>query len=166
MDAGASSTYKPRARRSAWAALPALLAVAPVCGATWLTGHDLKRHCEAFVADAQNAEAAACIAFVQGFIATHEARDGARDATIGRDLRSGFNERAARTRGAARLRDMLAERNRYCIGDGADVQEIVGRVSAHLARLDTEEPGQSALSERAEHVVQRALVASFPCSGR
>jgi hypothetical protein len=164
MDDGATFSRKARARRPGWAALVPLLAVALATDAAWLSGHDLKRHCDAFVADSTSREAAACIAFVQGFIATPEARDGARDATIGSDSTE-FSERAERARGAARLQAMLAERNRYCIGDGVDLDEIVGRVSAHLAALAAQEPGGAALSDRAERVVQRALVASFPCSG-
>lgn len=166
MDADALRTPAPHARRSARGALLAVLVTSPASAAAWLSGHDLKRHCDAFAVDADSAEAAACIAFVQGFIATGEAHDGGRDATIHGEPRVALGERAGRTRGGARLRALLAERNRYCIADDSNIDEIVRRVSAYLAMLDAPESGRSVLSERAEHAVQLALVASFPCSGR
>ena len=159
---GGSPIPVSRARAPWLAASLAVVAAAPA-GAAWLTGHDLKRHCDAFVADAESGEAAACIAFVQGFIATGRLHDGSRDATIRADRGDGFSERAARTRGGARLRAFLVELNRYCIGD-VDGEEVVMRVSGYLAALGTEDA--NALAEPAEQVVQRALVDSFPCSGR
>lgn len=160
---GASPIPVSRARAPWLAASLAVVAAAPA-EAAWLSGHDLKRHCDAFAADAESGEAAACIAFVQGFIATGRLHDGSRDATIRADPGDGLSERAARTRGGARLRAFLVELNRYCIGDDLDGEEVVMRVSGYLAALGTEDA--NALAGPAEQVVQRALVDSFPCSGR
>ena len=150
-----------RARGAVGAALLVVVAATPAGAAAWLSGLDLKRHCDAFAVDADSGEAAACIAFVQGFIATGGAHDGTRDATLHTEARDSFIDRATRTRSGARLRALLADRNRYCIGDDMDVEEVVMRVSAYVAALDEE---SKALSERAEQIV-RALVESFPCSG-
>ena len=156
-------SHEVRARGRVGAALLVVaVAATPAGAAAWLSGLDLKRHCDAFAVDADSRDAAACIAFVQGFIATGGAHDGTRVATLHTEARGSFIDRATRTRSGARLRALLADRNRYCIGDDMDVEEVVMRVSAYVAALDEE---SRALSERAEQVVQRALVESFPCSG-
>jgi hypothetical protein len=130
--------------------------------AAWLSGHDLKRHCEAFAADPTSGEASACVAFVQGVLAASEPRGEPPGAAFANSSAVQFSERAARTRGAARLSAMLAEHTRFCIGGDIAPEEILARVSAYLSSIDA---ADYALSEPAEHVVQRALVDSFPCGG-
>ena len=142
-----------------------MLAAAPASDAAWLSGHDLKRHCEAFAADSASSEAAACVAFVQGVLAASEPRGEPPGAALVNSSGVEFSERAARARGAARLSAMLAEHNRFCIDDDVAAEEILARVSAYLSALGAAAEADDALSERAEHVVQRALVDSFPCGG-
>ena len=137
--------------------VPVALAAAPA-SATWLSGAELERHCDAYLDDAEGDGAAACIAFVQGFLSGAEAISKTAGLVESQASSSeSFAERAARTRVGSRLRNMRAERNAYCLDDSvspaAVIEIVVGDLSGRAASDDVP----------AEHIVHRALVENFPC---
>jgi len=138
--------------------VPAALAAAPA-SATWLSGADLERHCDAYLDDSEGDDAAACVAFVQGFLSGAEAigKAAGLPPSPPSSAESSFAERAARTRVGSRLRNMRAERNSYCLDDSVSpasvIEIVVGLLSEQTASDDVP----------AERMVHRALVENFPC---
>jgi hypothetical protein len=125
--------------------------------ANWLSSDDLERHCGAYLGDPVSAEAAGCIAFVQGYVAATGAGSTLIEA---RDDAERFAERAARTRAGGRLRGMREEpasRRAFCV-EGTAPAAVIETVATYLSRTERAE------DEPPELLVHRALVAQFPCS--
>lgn len=139
-------------------ALPGSVALVPLAAsANWLSSDDLERHCGAYLTDPVSTEAAACIAFVQGYVAAAGSSGTSVDARGEADR---FAERAARTRVGGRLRsvrDELALRSAFCL-DGRPPAAVIEAVATHLFSVERAEDAAP------ERLVHRALVAQFPCS--
>jgi hypothetical protein len=168
MNVGAMWKQLARPTLARWLSLSTAFAAASAT-ATWLSGAELERYCDGFLADAASSDGAACVAFVQGFIAGSAAaeRAGGGRASGSSPPTDTFAERAAQTRAGNRLRNLLRERGRYCIDESMTAATVVERVSTRLRTLaadgsaDAAEGGEGS----AERLLHSALVASFPCDG-
>ena len=137
-----------------------LLAASSPVSAVWLTASELDTHCAEFANDAQSRGAAICAAFIEGVIAGERVVNG----TVPAERPESFAERAARTRVGSRL-PASADRP-WCIDSelpaAAVLESVVTYVRALRPAMDR---GPASADASGARLVERALVAAFPCSG-
>ena len=137
------------------------LALTLPASASWLSGSELRRHCDAYLENPESRDGALCVAFMQGFLSgTHSAEDEAA-APVGSPSASGdevWPERAARTRVGSRLRQMAANGTAgYCVGDSVPAITVIRVVTDYL----DDDPRNIASTGRR---VRDALAQGFPCA--
>lgn len=120
----------------------------------------LRRHCTAYLADAESREAALCAAYIQGYLAGVTRMAEVLRPVAAADSGS-YADRALRTRAGGHLKRYHAWRHAgYCVGDEVSQAALIERVAAYLR----EHRAEAELT--ADQLLHRALTASFPCNGR
>jgi hypothetical protein len=135
------------------------LSLAAPASATWLSGSELRSHCNAYLDNPESRDGALCAAFVQGFLAGTRTAEKDREAPAlwsGAAADESFAERATRTRVGSRLRSLEANAG-YCVGDDVSAGVVIRSVAEHL----NDRPENVELST--ERRVRNALVQRFPC---
>lgn len=157
-------TPPPMARLLAVATLLGTLVFAPITRAVEvLTVHELVSHCALIDTEPTGADAQYCIRYIQGFIDGAVATDARvmlnTEAQINRE--ESFSDRAKRTRAPSRAdQSRAATMAGFCLGDPLPLRDVVDKVVAELARVDT---GDSAGSPAREAVYQ-SLSEHYPCA--
>ena len=135
-----------------------LFAASPATAMEWLDADQLESSCDAFLDGSTDADAALCLAFMQGFLAGAEAAPGVAWTGPGAADDETYAERAARTRlGTLRMLALRADQPDYCLDDSLSAIEIVETVAGYL------ETHEEALRLTNAEAVYEALVHEFPC---